>query len=237
MPEVRSLRVSESDSFIHEVSEEVRRERFSQFLRRYGWLIALVVLAIVGGAALNEWRKARNNAAAEAAGEALRAALVIEDPADRALALGSLGEGQGGPVARIAEAGALNATGDTAGAGTVLAAVASDPEAPSPLRALASLQRVMVLGSEMPASERLATLEGLAADGAPFRPLALEQRALAHVDSGDTDAALADLEAIRALADAPEALRGRVEQLIVALGGAGRPADSGAAQARDATDG
>jgi hypothetical protein len=237
MLEDRSPRVSESDSFIQEVSEEVRRERFSQFLRRYGWLIALAIVAIVGGAAANEWRKARDRAAAEAAGEALRAALVIEDPAARAAALAPLAEGRGGPVARIAEAGALLAAGDAAAAGETLAAVAADPAVPQSLRALAGLQRVMVLGDALPASERLATLEGLVAEGAPFRPLALEQRALAHLDGGDRTAALADLETIRGLALAPEALRARAEQLITALGGAPRAADPAALPPSDTTDG
>lgn len=229
--------MSESESFIQEVSEEVRRERFSRFLRRYGWLIALLVLAIVGGAALNEWRKARDRAAAEAAGDALRAALVLEDPSARAAALAALAEGRAGPLARIAEAGAARAAGDVAAAAAALGAVAADPAAPAPMRALASLQRVMMLGADMPASERFATLEGLAAEGAPFRPLALEQRALAHIDAGDPAAALADLEAIRTLPGAPEALRARADQLILALGGAGRPADPAAAPAPDATDG
>lgn len=229
--------MSESESFIQEVSEEVRRERFSRFLRRYGWLIALVVLAIVGGAALNEWRKARDRAAAEAAGDALRAALVIEDPAERARSLAALAAGRGGPVARIAEAGAHLAGGDPAAAAEALGSVSADPAAPAPLRALAGLQRVMVLGAEMPASERLATLDPLVAETSPFRSLALEQRALAHVDGGDVAAALADLETIRLLPGVPEGLRGRVEQLILALGGRGLPADAGALPSPDAIDG
>ena len=67
-------RVHESDSFISEVSEEVRRDRLYAALRRYGWLIAAAGLLIVGGAAVNAWRKARQRAQAEAAGDAMRAA-------------------------------------------------------------------------------------------------------------------------------------------------------------------
>jgi hypothetical protein len=81
--------VSESDSFISEVSEEVRRERFALFLRRWGWLVALAILAVVGAAAGYEWRKAGQRAAAEAAGDALAAALALPDPSARAEALAS----------------------------------------------------------------------------------------------------------------------------------------------------
>ena len=39
--------MSESDSFIQEVTEEVRRERLFRYLRRYGWIgvVAVVVIA------------------------------------------------------------------------------------------------------------------------------------------------------------------------------------------------
>ena len=63
----------------------------------------------------------------------------------------------------------------------------------------------MLLGPAMDASERQATLELLAAAGAPFRPLALEQRALMHLDAGDKAAAIADLQAVLA---EPPATRG-----------------------------
>ena len=46
-----------TDSFIDEVSEAVRRDRVARTLRRYGWVIAAVVLFLVGGAAVNEWMK------------------------------------------------------------------------------------------------------------------------------------------------------------------------------------
>ena len=44
--------MSETDSFIDEVNEEVRRDRLYAALRRYGWIAIVAVLAIVGGAAL-----------------------------------------------------------------------------------------------------------------------------------------------------------------------------------------
>jgi hypothetical protein len=47
--------VHNSDSFIEEVSEAVRRDRLTGFLRRYGWAIgALIVLLVDGAAALLE---------------------------------------------------------------------------------------------------------------------------------------------------------------------------------------
>ena len=52
-----------------------------------------------------------------------------------------------------------------------------------------------------------------------FRPLALEQRALMHLDAGDKAAAIADLQAVLDEPTASEALRGRARQMIIAAGG------------------
>ena len=56
--------VSDTDSFINEVTEEVRRDQLYGYLRKYGWIAAVAVVAIVGTAAYVEYSKA--TAAAEA---------------------------------------------------------------------------------------------------------------------------------------------------------------------------
>jgi hypothetical protein len=210
-----------NDSFIDEVSEEVRRDRFYSWLRRWRWVLITLVVLIVGGAAVNEWRKLHWASRSEAAGDAFRAAFAEPDPAARAADFGSIAEGnaRAAVLARIAEAGALAEAGDSEAAAAILAAVAGDGSAGELYRSLAALQRVMLLGSSMEASERQATLELLANPGAPFRPLALEQRALMQIDAGDKAGAIADLEAVLAEPAASEPLRARARQLIVAVGG------------------
>ena len=71
--------MSETDSFIEEVTEEVRRDRLFGLMRRYGWIAVLAVLLIVGGAAYREYSRAAEQAAARALGDALLAALDNED--------------------------------------------------------------------------------------------------------------------------------------------------------------
>jgi len=79
--------VANEDSFINEVTEEVRRDRLYALMRRYGWIAVLAVIVIVGGASWNEWRKAQSRAVAEAKGDALISALQAESPEARASAL------------------------------------------------------------------------------------------------------------------------------------------------------
>jgi len=220
--------VHESDSFIHEVSEEVRRDRLYAVLRRWGWLIGAVLVLIIGGAAANEWRKARIQSAAEAAGDAMRAAYLEADPAERAGRLAEIAADlpQAAVLARFAEAGSRIEAGDREAAARLLADLSADGGVPDLYRQLAALQRVMLLGADLDASERLATLEMLTAQDAPFRPLALEQRALAQLDAGDQGAARSDLQAILDDPAAPEQVRARARQLIVATGGEVAPVEA-----------
>jgi hypothetical protein len=99
--------LSETDSFIEEVTEEVRRDKLFALMRKYGWIAILAVLLIVGGAAYNEWRKASEAAAAQALGDSLIAALEIEDATARAAALAKItaeSEGANAVVSLLASA-------------------------------------------------------------------------------------------------------------------------------------
>ena len=87
--------MSETDSFIDEVTEEVRRDRLFAMFRKYGWIGILGVLLIVGGAAWNEWQKARAEAAAQSFGDKVAAAMANNEPAARETAL--TGIEAGGP--------------------------------------------------------------------------------------------------------------------------------------------
>ena len=57
--------MSDTDSFIEEVSEEVRRDRLYNFFRKYAWVGVLVVLTIVGGTAFLEYQKSTVKSKAE----------------------------------------------------------------------------------------------------------------------------------------------------------------------------
>ena len=82
--------MSNPESFIDEVTEEVRRDRLFALLRRYGWIGVVAVLALVGGAAWNEITKAQAIARAQAFGDGVLAALEAPDPAARRAALSAV---------------------------------------------------------------------------------------------------------------------------------------------------
>ncbi|MCB2116924.1 MAG: tetratricopeptide repeat protein [Rhodobacteraceae bacterium] len=217
--------MSETDSFIDEVTEEVRRDKLFAVFRKYGWIGVVGVLALVGGASWNEWQKAKARGEAERFGDAMTAALSSDDAAARVAALDAISaDGAGDAGARRAILGFAAADealrgGDRASALGRLEALAADTALDDIYRQMARLKAVTLAGSAMEPAARDAALAELAAPGAPFRVLALEQQAIALMEGGKTEEALAAARAILEEPDATPGLRRRVQQMIVVLGG------------------
>lgn len=212
--------MSQSDSFIDEVTEEVRRDRLFRLMRRYGWIAVLIVLLIVGGAAWNEWTKARDRAAAEALGDAILAALDRPDPAAQAEALHAI-DAQGAGAQAVVDllAAAEGQEEDPAAAARTLLALADRSDVTPIYRQIAAFKAATLPGSGLDDETRRSRLEGLALGGGVMRLLAEEQLAYFDIADGDRQAAIERLQAIVADAEATPGLRRRATQVIVALGG------------------
>lgn len=213
--------MSQSDSFIEEVTEEVRRDRLFALARRYGWIVVLGLVLVIGGAGFVEWRKAQARAAAQDLGERIFAALEADSPASRATRLSEIdmpGDAPAAALVRMLEAGELAQT-DAVRAGDLLKALAEDPDLPAIYRDLATLRLVLLRDYPMFAEEKMDRLEPLTAPGAPYRLLAQEQLALLAMETGDSDRARALLRPLIDDAAAQPAQRQRAAQLFVVLGG------------------
>lgn len=210
--------MSNPDSFIDEVTEEVRRDKLFALFRKYGWIGVVLVLLIVGGAAWTEWQKLSRQSAARAFGNALLAALDAPGPAERRAALEAV-PAEGEQVALRNLLLASDPAENREAALAALAAVEGDAALPVVWRDLAALRRVILLGRDLPLAERRAALEPLAQPGRPYRPLAAEQLAYLLAEEGRTDEAIAALQPLTADQEAPGGLRNRAAQMIVALGG------------------
>lgn len=210
--------MSNNDSFIDEVTEEVRRDKLFAAFRKYGWIGGLVVAGIVGGTAWNEWQQSQQTARAQAFGDAVLDALDLGAPDERVAALA-------GVPATGAQAGLLglmlstDPEADKAGALAALDKVAADQTLAPLYRDLAVLRRVIVAGADSPIADRRAALDGIAVAGRPYRVLAQEQLALLAIEDGQTGTAITLLTALMSDQEASQGLRTRASQLIVALGG------------------
>lgn len=218
--------MSNPDSFIEEVTEEVRRDRLFGLFRKYGWIGVLLVLAIVGGAAWNEWSKSRAEARAEAFGDALIDALDLGSPEERRAALAAIpADGQQGAILNLILASDPKA--DQPATLAALDAIIADASLPVSYRDLATLRRVLVAGAGMELTDRRSALQAIAAPGRPYRTLAEEQLAYLLIEEGQTEAAITALQALMQDQEASGALKARAGQVVTALGGTPPEASSG----------
>lgn len=244
--------MSNPDSFIDEVAEEVRRDRLFRLGRRYGWIGIALVLAIVGGAGWREYDSAQKTAAARALGDALLAATEVADPTARQAALAAVStldsaSPDGRALATLMRAADVAGLMLAAGAGADatakaeaetlrdevladLAALAETGAVSEALCDIALLRWHLLAPPEAPGpggADRRAVLEGLAQPGRTLRPLALEQLALLDFTAGDREAAGARLAELIADAQTPAALQRRAGDLRLALGFDGADAATG----------
>jgi len=213
--------MSDTDSFIEEVTEEVRRDQLYGYLRRYGWIAVLVILLIVGGASWNEWRKAQAEAKAEALGDAIIAALLENDPVARLEAVTAVTAEtpSANAVLDMIAAAELSANDDPEGAAARLNALAENGDVPQVYRDIAGFKSLLMQAASLDLDARRAGVSALAIPGNPMRTLAEEQLALIEVEAGETEAAITRLQAVLIDAETSAGLQQRAMQVIVALGG------------------
>jgi len=210
--------MSDTDSFIDEVTEEVRRDRMFNLLRRYGWVAVAAVLLLVGGAAWNEWRLSQQRAQSEALGDAIVSALQLETAAERATALQKIETAEAPAIVQLLSAAEL--AGDDRGGEAIaqLAAVQSNGTLPLIYRHIAEFKALVIENDSQSAETRRTGFESLIASGSALRVLAEEQLALLDIAANDVDGALVRLQRLLEDSEITPGARRRVTQLITALG-------------------
>jgi hypothetical protein len=213
--------VSDTDSFLEEVAEEVRRDKFYGQLKKYGWIPVAIVLFAVAATAYLEWNKSKTVADAQARGDALMAAFNLDDEAARIDAMAAVADNSvaANALVRIGQASIVAESGDIAGAAAILDDVKNDATAEPIYRELASLKSVILQGEALDIQERLIALETLSGVGAPFRKIALEQQGLALLSAGDSAAAIDVFVELIQEDGISSSMKRRMGQMIIALGG------------------
>ncbi|WP_420863808.1 hypothetical protein [Algirhabdus cladophorae] len=212
--------MSETESFIEEVSEEVRRDKLYAAMRRYGWIVAALVILLVGGASYNEYRKSVAASQAQDLGDAVLAAMNAEDPQTRITSLAEVqSDNEGMVVVQLLRAAELSQADRTDEAVALYDIVAQNAEVEPLYRDLAQLKKLALQAETADLETRRAGYVALAAPGSAYRLLAEEQLALLDIEEGQTDPAIERLQQILADGEVTGGLRRRASQLIVALGG------------------
>lgn len=210
--------MSNPDSFIDEVTEEVRRDRLFRIFRKYGWVGVLVILGLVGGTIWTEWSKSRAESRAQTFGDAVIDAMDQGTPEERSEALAAV-PADADQTAILQLILSADSAADKTVTLAALEKVANDASLTPAYRDLAVLRRVLVAGADLPLADRRTALQAIAAPGRPYRVLAEEQLGYLLIEEGKTADAITALTTLVQDQEASGSLRARLGQVITALGG------------------
>ena len=212
--------MSDTDSFIDEVSEEIRREKLFKTFRKYGWIGVALVVIVVGGTGYREYARAVEKTASETFGSSVLEALQENDPSARVAQLDTIiaPNASAGAMIAMLQAAEMVSDNDGAGAAAKLESAAVNGDLDQMYRDILNFKRLTVADSGIETDDRRMGFEQLATPGNPLRLLAEEQLALIDLAAGDGDAAVNRLSIILEDAELTQGLRQRAGQLMIALG-------------------
>lgn len=209
---------NQNDSFIDEVTDDLRRDRLFTAMRRYGWIGLLVILAIVAGAAWREYTRAGAAREAAAFGDAVIAAEAAPDAAAALMALDPGSHRGRKALLALLAAGQQVEAGQRDAAMSTLRSVADDTATAQPERDLARIKMVLLGGADMEPAARDEMLADLSAAGRPFRLVALEQKAVALMEAGRPEDAVTLIRQIQQEQGVSDVQRRRLAETLITLG-------------------
>ena len=207
--------MSDTDGFIAEVTEDVRRDRLFSLFRRFGWIPALVILVLVSGTAYTEWSKSKTAELAQVRGDALLNALDITDELSRNVTLNEIAtQDVNHIIEKFIAAGA-----DMESSINFLQEIVANNDQPSFIRDLARLKLTLIPGA-LTNENILKALNDLSVPGGIYRNAAIEILVAYELEQGNVDTALDLLQAHIMDAEASSMQVRRMSELVVALGSA-----------------
>jgi len=210
--------LSNNESFIQEVSEEVRRDRLYRILKKWGWIGIAVIVALVGGASFNEWNKDSKMNSARNLGDRVLSAVSNKDPIE------------------LKEIETSNISQDIFIKNLLSAILLSDNKLDASKKALEEIRDLpsitktyrelnafklgllLLKEDNLTSDERFGVFEEFVEPGSPFRLLAKEQQALILIEQGKLELAIKALTEISVDSETTASLKRRVTQLRISLG-------------------
>ena len=212
--------MSDTDSFLQEVSEELRRDKLYRNIRKYGWIAIVLVFIIVGAATYREYMKSQAKTEAELFGTSIIDALNQINSADRISKLQEIiapGHNSKAIVAMLLSAEAIGnepTTLEMNGLKDVAESLSIDAH----YRDLLNFKILLGSAEIMNVEERVKAYDTLSEPGNPYRLLAEEQMALIELELGNTENAVKKISQILLDAELTSGLRNRATQMLIALG-------------------
>jgi len=210
--------LSNNESFIQEVSEEVRRDRLYRILKKWGWIGIAVIVALVGGASFNEWNKDSKMNSARNLGDRVLSAVANKDPIElKDIEISNISQDM---FIKNLLSAILLSDNKLDASKMALEEIRDIPGITKTYRELNAfkLGLLVLKKGNLTGDERFSVFEGLVEPGSPFRLLAKEQQALILIEQGKLELAIKALTEISVDSETTASLKRRVTQLRISLG-------------------
>lgn len=219
-----ALTPQNNEAFFREVDDEVRREQAQRLARRYGVIVAvLVVLALVAFGGTLWWRAHQASVAGERGDQFMAAMASIssgkEDDARKQLtALAGTGAKGYAPLSRMLAADMLIRDHKEREAADTFLKISQDDAVPQPLRDVALIRATTLQFDTLPPNQVIDRLKPLAVTGNPWFGSAGEMTGIAYLKLNQPKQAGQMFVAMTKDQAVPASLRARAAQLAADLG-------------------
>jgi hypothetical protein len=213
----------QDDSFLREIEEELRRERYEKIWKQYGTYFLIAGVLIVFGVLGYKYMESSRIAAAQSSGQRYEDALTLAAEGKEGSATKEFetlaAEGTGGyrALARLQLAGALLKDGKKSEALAAYEALANDGGADELLRSYAALQVAALRLGEADFTEMQNRLNPLMGDESPWRYSARELMGLAAFKAGKSDEARTLLTPLLVDQKTPQSINERVQIVLAEI--------------------
>ena len=219
--------MSNSESFIEEVSSEVRRDRLFSLFKKWGWIGALIIVVVVGIATYREIQTHNFETTAQDLGSKVVTALEQEEPSDQIDALRKIQveEPDARAIVDFYLAELYQQNDNTREALDTLESLSGNDEVSIVYRDLAEIKTVLMSEGSVPYDNLISRLDALSISASPFRTIATELKGYYLIGSSEESSnselrqeGLSVLREVHADSQASANLRFRVSQFLTALG-------------------
>ena len=219
-----AVKPNDSDTFLREVDDELRREKVTSFVARHGWKIvaaAVLLLAAIGGWIW--WQHRQNVKAGEDSQKLSQVIEQLEARNARGAAAGidelAQSDRDGYRIAALfARANAQISTNAIPAAIETLKSIAADGDAPQPYRDAALIRQTQLEFDTMSPGAVVQRLQPFAQAGNPWHGTAGEMVGIAYIKANRMDQAARTFEALAKDPGVPETIRARAVQMASSLG-------------------
>lgn len=206
--------MSENESFIDEVTEEVRRDKLYLLLKRYGWVPVIVIITVILTSIFIEIRNNAKVIEAENLGDLLASSL-SGDTEVKAILSNDISSTPKSLIALLLEAKILENKLEYQTAIAVYETVLSREEIPTSLRDFVKFKLVLLVKDDPIGVKKL--IGDLINPDGSFYLLALEQKVLIEIGEKRWNEAIANLNLILADPEVSQGMISRATQIKKAI--------------------